>query len=610
MTLKRCFAFCLLLLCQIISAQQDTTIVKLDEVLISDAQLNKFSNSQSVLKLTDSVIANNKTSLTTLLNYNSVIYFKENGLGMVSSPSFRGTTASQTAVIWNGININSQLNGQTDFNTISAKDFNSIAIRGGGGSAVYGSSAIGGSIHLNTDLSFVNKFNNTLQVNYGSFNTVGLNYKMQISTAKFSTQVSISRNSSENDYAYLNTNKKNENGQFYNTSLNVNLGYKIDSKNVLKLYSYLFDGERHFSGTLAAPSKSKYIDLNARNLLEWIGSYNQFTSKLKMAFLSEKYKYFENATTSIFTYGEAKTATAKYDLSYQINSKLELNSILDYTQTQGNGSDIGEDTRQIGSGVLLLKHRPFAKFLYEIAVRKEITNIYNTPVLFSIGTIYSPFSFYKLKLNGSRNYRIPTFNDLYWQGSGNPDLKPESSYQLEIGHAFAFKNISFSITNYYIKIQDLLQWSPGVDGNWRPNNVGKVATYGAEIILNYTKNIGKNKFDLTTTYAYTVSEDEVKKKQLIYVPYHKFTASLAYSFENFTAHSQYLYSGEVFTSSDNFYSLDDYLVSNVGVDYQFGKKKFLQLGLYVLNVFNESYQNVSMRPMPGRNYTINLTFNF
>jgi iron complex outermembrane receptor protein len=609
MTLKKYFAFCLLLLCQIISAQQDA-IIKLDEILISDVQLNQFSNSQSVLKLTDSVIANNKTSLTTLLNYNSVIYFKENGFGMVSSPSFRGTTASQTAVIWNGININSQLNGQTDFNTISAKDFNSVAVRAGGGSAIYGSSSIGGSIHLNNDLSFANKFDNALQVNYGSYNTLGVNYKMQMATAKFSSQISISRNSSDNDFEYLDTNKKNENGQFYNTSFNVNLGYKIDSKNVLKLYSYLFEGERHFSGTLAAPSKSKYKDLNTRNLLEWIGSYNQFTSKLKTAFLSENYTYFENAATSIFNYGDAKTVTTKYDLSYKINSKLELNSILDYTQTKGFGSDIVENKRQIGSGVLLLKHRLFSKFLYEIAVRKEITNVYKSPVLFSVGTNYTPFSFYQLKINGSRNYRIPTFNDLYWQGSGNLNLKPESSYQAEIGHAFAFKNTTFSITNYYIKIQDLLRWSPGFDGNWRPNNVGRVSTYGAEFLLNYNKKIGKNQFDLTTTYAYTVSEDDEKKKQLIYVPYHKFTASLAYSFEKITAHYQCLYNGEVFTSSDNFYSLDDYLVSNIGIDYQFGKKKFLQLGFDVLNVFNENYQSVSMRPMPGRNYTINLTFNF
>jgi vitamin B12 transporter len=609
MTLKNCFVFCLLLLCQFICAQQDS-IIKLDEVLIADPQLKKFSNSQSVLKLTDSVISNNKTSLTSLLNYNSVIYFKENGLGMVSSPSFRGTTASQTAVIWNGININSQLNGQTDFNTISAKDFNSVSIRAGGGSAIYGSSAIGGSIHLNSDLSFVSKFDNMLDINYGSFNTVGVNYKMQVATDKFSSQASISRNSSDNDFAYLDTDKRNENGQFHNSSFNLNFGHKINSKNVLKFYSYLFEGERHFSGTLAAPSKSKYVDLNTRNLLEWAGNYSQFTSKLKVAFLSEKYKYFENAATSIFGYGEAKTATTKYDLSCKINSKIELNSIFDYTQTYGSGNDIGENKRQIGSGILLFKHQPFSKFIYEIAVRKEITTNYDSPILYSVGANYCPFTFYHLKLNGSRNFRIPTFNDLYWKGSGNTNLNRESSYQVEIGQDFRFKNTTFSITNYYIKIQDLIQWSPDFSGNWRPNNVAKVETYGLEFLLNYTKQIRKNQFDFYATYAYTVSEDEVKKKQLIYVPFHKVTASFAYTFKNFTANYHYLYNGEVFTSPDNYYSLDDFWVSNVGFDYYFGKKKLLQLGFDVLNIFNKNYQSVAIRPMPGRNYTINLTFNF
>ena len=597
------------MVCQFICAQQDS-IIKLDEVLISDAQLKIFSNSQSVLQLPDSVISKNKSSLTSLLNYNSVIYFKENGLGMVSSPSFRGTTAQQTAVIWNGININSALNGQTDFNTISTKDFNLISIRAGGGSSIYGSSAIGGSIHLNNDLSFVKRFDNTLQTSYGSFNTVNVNYKTQFADDNFSTQISISRNSSDNDFDYLDTNLKNENGQYFNTSFNANVAYRLNSKNVLKLYSYLFDGERHFSGTLAAPSKSKYNDTNTRNLLEWVGSYDKFTSKLKTAFLLEKYKYFENAKTSNFTTAEVKTFITKYDLSYKFNSKLELSSIFDFTQNKGDGEDIGRNTRNIGSGVLLLKHAPFKKFLYELSVRKELTNSYKSPVLFSVGTTFSTFSFYKLKVNGSRNFRIPTFNDLYWQGSGNPNLKPESSYQVEVGNDFKFKNTTFSITGYYIKIQDLLRWSPTSGGNWTPNNVADVSTYGAEILFNSFKKFGKNQLDFNATYGYTVSKDEQKQKQLIYVPYHKFTTSLAYSFENFTAHYQYLYNGEVFTSSDNFYVLKDYLVSNVGVDYAFGRKKLLKLSFDILNVFNENYQSVAPRPMPGRNYAINLTFNF
>lgn len=608
MTLRKQFLFVVFLMCQFICAQNDS-IIKLDEVTVSDPQLKRFSNSQSVLQLNDSIIRKNTASLTSLLNYNSVIYFKENGLGMVSSASFRGTTAQQTAVIWNGININSQFNGQTDFNTISGRDFNSVSVRAGGGSAVYGSSAIGGSIHLNNDLSFGKRFDNTLQLGYGSFNTANVNYNMQASGERFSSQASISRNSSDNDYPYLDTNQKNENGQFYNTSVSLNIGYKLNSKNILKLYSYLFESKRHFSGTLTAPSKSQYEDLNTRNLVEWEGSYGKFTSRLKAAFLSEKYKYYENAATSIFNTANAKTFIAKYDLLYRVNPGMEWNAIIDYTQTKGVGEEIGINTRKIASGVLLLKHSPFKKFLYELAIRKELTNDYKSPVLFSVGTNYSVTDFYKIKVNGSRNFRIPTFNDLYWQGSGNNDLKPENSYQIEVGNDFKFKNIGFSITGYYIKIKDLLRWTPGSGGSWTPGNVANVSTYGAEVLLHTTKKIRQNQFDFNATYGYTVSRDDEKEKQLTYVPFHKFTAALAYSYKNLSAHYQYLYNGKVFTSSDNFYSLDGYLVSNVGVAYGFGKKKFLQLGFDALNIFNEKYQSVSTRPMPGRNYTINLIFN-
>jgi len=138
-------------LSQFIFSQEQTT-VQIQEVVISDNLLKDYSQTQKTQKLTDSIIKRNPSFLTSILNYNSLIYFKENGIGGASSPSFRGTTASQTAVIWNGININSQTSGQTDFNAINSLSFNNITIKAGGGSVLYGSSAIGGSIHLNNDL--------------------------------------------------------------------------------------------------------------------------------------------------------------------------------------------------------------------------------------------------------------------------------------------------------------------------------------------------------------------------------------------------------------------------------------------------------------------------
>ena len=94
------------------------------------------------------------------------------------------------------------------------------------------------------------------------------------------------------------------------------------------------------------------------------------------------------------------------------------------------------------------------------AFRKEASSDYDSPFLFSLGSSYIFNSFYNLKVNFSRNFRIPTFNDLYWETGGNPDLKPESSYQAEVGNVFTYKKFTLSETVYFIKIDDLIRWVP------------------------------------------------------------------------------------------------------------------------------------------------------
>ena len=435
---KKLALFLVLINSSLIWAQQDS-IIHLREVELSDTQLKNFSRAQNTTKLSDSVIQKNQASLTSLLRYNSVVYFKENGNGMVSSPSFRGTTAQQTAVIWNGININSQLNGQTDFNTLTSRDFNSIVVRSGGGSVIYGSGAIGGTIHLNNEFSFKDKFENQLRLDFGSFSTYSANYTLTLANEKFSADASVSHNQSENDYEYLGYNKRNENGQYQNTSFNWHIGYRFNSNNEVHIFSHLFDGDRHFSGTIASPSRSKYLDFNTRNLLEWINYSGSFTSKTKIAFLNETYKYFENKALENFTTGDANTLIFKYNLLYDFSSKIKINGILDFTRNTGSGSNLFKNKREISSFSLLIKQQLFDFFSYEASLRKEITTNYESPLLYSIGGNLQLLEWYALKFSGSKNYRVPTFNDLYWQGSGNQNLRPESSLQLELGQVFTTK---------------------------------------------------------------------------------------------------------------------------------------------------------------------------
>lgn len=617
MTLKIRFVCFLLFLCQFILAQKNT-ITKLDEVVVSDANLKKYSSSQSVLKLNDSIINKNEALLTDLLNFNSTIYFKEYGRGMLSTVSFRGTTASQTAVIWNGININSQMNGSTDFNTISGSDYNSISIKAGGGSIIYGSGAIGGTVHLNNDLAFYDRFESNLKLDYGSFNTIGINYKANISNEKWSTQIGFSKNSSNNDYKYLNQytwrgeQRRNQNGQYDVITMNANLGYKLDAKNSLKLYTQTSNTDRNTSLIVESETKSKYVNGFNRNLLEYDGNFGRFKANFKTAYIFEDYKYFADNSKKQFTYGKTESLTTKADFGYNLFESTQVNTILDYNKTKGFGSGFGDNTREISSAALLVKQDIGENWKNELGVRKEFTDNYKSPVLFSFGSSYQFSRLYNLKLNLSRNFRIPTFNDLYWEQGGNRDLKPESSYQAEIGNVFTIQNFTLTQTFYYFKITDLLQWIPNNNGIWTPQNTDKVNSYGAETLLSWKKKFGKNIFAANATYAHTISENSETKKQLFFVPYNKATAAVSYSRNKFSVNYQFLFNGFVYTKTDNNPDeiVSDYMISNIGIDYDFKFLESFKIGFQVLNLLNVAYESLENRPMPGRNFNMYLNLKF
>jgi len=596
---------------QVIYSQTDS-ITTLGNVYLKSVRVKDSAYITNVTILSDSVLRQNQASLTNLLNYNSPVYFKENGSGMVSSPSFRGTTASQTVVLWNGININSQTTGQTDFNTINIRGYNKIEVKPGGSSVADGSGAIGGTINLVNQLEYDAGFKNEIFANYGEFNTYGLDYRTSYSSKKLSFMLDLTRTGSDNDYPYPETEQINNNGHYQNTNISFAASSKLDSKNTLKVFANVYKGRRNFSVPTPNALKTKYTDFNTRSLVEWERVLGKFISTLKVATTTEEYRYFGNIASDFYTFGKVHSLIAKYELDYALSNRMLLSLGANYTRNDGQGSDIQTEIRNLAAAIVSFKHKVSKSVLYEVSLRQGANEDHGSPLLYSAGMSAQLTNFYLLKLNTSKNYRIPTYNDLYWQGLGNQNLKPEESYQGEISNNFKINNATFSVTAYYNSVKNLLRWIPGSDGVFRPENTDKVQIYGLESILNLEKKVNYHVFSLSATYAYTISENEKTQKQLIYVPFHKFTTSVGYGFKNFSIYYQYLNNGEVFTTTDNApeHILNSYMVANLGAEYALGKQKEYTLGVQVFNLWDEAYESVQNRPMPGRNFNcyINLIF--
>jgi iron complex outermembrane receptor protein len=67
---------------------------------------------------------------------------------------------------------------------------------------------------------------------------------------------------------------------------------------------------------------------------------------------------------------------------------------------------------------------------------------------------------------------------------------------------------------------------------------------------------------------------------------------------------------ELFLPRRIIYRLKEYQVSNLSVCVQKWRIDHYKIGIQALNLFNENYQIVEVRPMPGSNYNLTLTIKY
>ncbi len=602
---------------------------RLKEVVLTDVVLKQFSPAQVVTPIADSTALLSPSRLSETLRYNSLLFVRENGPGGVASPSFRGTTAQQTAVVWNGLNINSQLNGQSDMNTLGSRNYDEVIIRRGGGSTIYGSGAVGGSIHLNNTIDFKDRFQSQITAAAGSFQTYALAAQTTYATQKWHADIGVDLNQSANDFEYLKSTLSNQNGAFSTLNINTNLGWQDTnpdalSKQNFKFYHNSFLSDREFSRTLTAPSQSGYSDAQSRSLLAYERKKGPATTAVKLAHLFEQFKFFTNVDApQNYTLGKSTQYIGQLQYTYRFEAQKRLQSILEYNATQAAGTNIAASQRRNYAGILLWQHQPGPRWGYTAQLRQDINSVFDSPFLLSAGTFYDltqqndiPHRLgYRISFNASRNFRVPTFNDLYWQGAGavgNLDLMPESSWQGEIGHTLRYHQMKLQFNGYLIKSDNLINWQPNASGIWRPVNVAQVTNYGLEATANIDFRIFKHHFDAALQYGYTQAINENTNNILIYTPEHKATFGLQHRWKWVRLNFQQLVVGPVYTTSDNTQSIDGYWVSNViaAIDLLKTTAQTLSISLQARNLFNTNYQTIAFRPNPGRNFMLQTTFNF
>lgn len=229
-----------------------------------------------------------------------------------------------------------------------------------------------------------------------------------------------------------------------------------------------------------------------------------------------------------------------------------------------------------------------------MGVRADAHSSYPAPISPRAGVRVALGPAATLRASVGRAFRAPTFDDLYWTGSGNPDLLPEDGWTYEIGLRSESGPVSVDVAAFRRNIDNLIRWADlDNDFIWTPENVASSRTDGLEATL--TAALGRK---VTASLRWTVLEatDLSTGDAIPFIPAHEGGATLHYAGRKSSAFLDLQHRGERPDGSGGV--LPAHTVLNGRLSYAVSEG--LEVYVEGKNLFDTVYEEQPGYPLPGR----------
>lgn len=229
-------------------------------------------------------------------------------------------------------------------------------------------------------------------------------------------------------------------------------------------------------------------------------------------------------------------------------------------------------------------------------------------------------------------FRLPSFNDLYYEEVGNSKLKPENARQYNVGVTYSKNVCSFlpylsaTIDGYYNKITDKIIAYPTKNlAVWSMRNLGSVEIKGidatASLALQPWENI---RINLSGNYTYQRAldvtnpdldseEGRTYKHQIAYTPRVSGSGQAGIETPWINLSYSFLFSGKRYQQGENIAEnrLDSYSDHSISASRSF---KIMQtntsVSVEVLNIADKNYEIIRNFPMPGRSVRATISIRY
>jgi len=568
--------------------------------------------------------------LADLLSLHTGIYIKSYGPGALASSSIRGGSAAHTQILWNGMPLTSPMHGQTDLNLLPLHMGDRVSVQMGGSAINGGNGAVTGIIRMDNTPAFERGLHLNASYSGGSFGTHNHLLSAGYSGKYISFNIQAWNNQSLNNFSFNNTALPDAprilqyNAETRSTGIQSQIALKTTRMGTFRLNFLHLDANRNIPPLMQQSYTQAFQkDRNQNGVGNWSLNKKRFSHIAKTG-ISTGHLYFEDALSSMFSTNTSLFQFSEWETVYKLNKnhKFSLGGWQSYAQanTSVQNAITGKQQRLalIPAYVLNLPkpHLEFSLHLRQEWVALQHKPDFKTiPLMPAAGLVWNPGNNLTLRSSYAQVFRLPTLNDLYWPLSGNPDLQPESGWNMDAGISGNFTSSGIHIkpgVNYYFNyLNNRIQWLPGAYF-WQPHNLMNTYARGleAEIQTEYqasTWSTGiSGRYHINKTW-----EAENPHLQLFYVPRNTMGGSFRIQNRKYTLAYHQTWNGFVFTSSDNTSWLPPFSTGDLQLERNIKSKKWnFRVWIMMRNLWNVSYQIMEGRPMPGRSILAGIDCNF
>ena len=405
------------------------------------------------------------------------------GVGKQTSIYLRGTESDHILVLIDGVRAGSATSGAAAWQHIPVSEIDSIEVIRGPKSSLYGADAIGGVIHIHTRnaSNAKAKISPTFSVGGGSYG----HYKVQggvsgkVGKAWYNLNASHEQTEGFNSCAGALsygcfTNEPDRDG-YENHAASFRLGYQLTDWLSLEGHTLYSGGSTEYDGSFQNEADYTQLIYGGKAVIQALDFWK---IDLSAGASQDKSTNFLNGLKKgVFD-------TQRVSFSALNNFTLAPEHIFslgyDFLDDSIESSNTYAETSRNNHAVFIQYQGEFLQNQVQVAYRSDHNEQFGQNSTWNASWGYDFNNGILVSASYGTGFKAPTFNELYFPGFGNSQLKPEKSESYEIGIKGDHDKWNWSLNGYLTNIDNMIAYDSSI---FLPNNLSKAQIMGLEAVV-------------------------------------------------------------------------------------------------------------------------------